>query len=263
MCPNKLMIRMQNWAGTMAGMDASVHLNLNTKDPWAVCHILLAKRPLRHITCIVRCLLAWAPQSSNMMHCVGGSEALYAQLYVDVYIFFFFIFFLVGLLIWLTVRFAFLMAVKAIIWYTIACDEWRSEWLYLVGACYVFERACGFLSPDIHSFKLFITRFVYVASTIFFLYMVIARVSAVWIVLYAHQVCIVCWLHSFFFFFVPLVTIFSLFFFYFVTQLYSYFLWCKELILLHLSVVTILEVCVWSVEAYSMFNHLKFTVTLS
>lgn len=86
MCPNKLMIRMQNWAGTMAGMDASVHLNLNTKDPWAVCHILLAKRPLHHITCTVRCLLAWAPQPSNMMLCVGGSEALFecAQLCVDV-----------------------------------------------------------------------------------------------------------------------------------------------------------------------------------
>lgn len=27
--------------------------------------------------CTVRSLLAWAPQSPNMMHCVGGSEALF------------------------------------------------------------------------------------------------------------------------------------------------------------------------------------------
>jgi len=35
MCPNTLMIRMQNWAGIRASMDASVHLNLilDTKDP--------------------------------------------------------------------------------------------------------------------------------------------------------------------------------------------------------------------------------------
>lgn len=79
MCPNKLMSRMQNWAGTRASMDASVHLNLilNTKDPWAVCNIMHAKCPLHHITCTVRILLAWAPQTSNMMHCVGGSEALF------------------------------------------------------------------------------------------------------------------------------------------------------------------------------------------
>lgn len=74
---------------------------------------------------------------------------------------------------------------------------WWVKWLYLVGVemeCCVFERACGFLSPDIHSFKLFIAQFVYVANI--FHVDCPCWCGVRWCV---PQVCIVCWLHSFFF----------------------------------------------------------------
>ncbi len=51
------------------------------------------------------------------------------------------------------------MTVKAIMWCAIAYDDLRSEcalkciWLEWKVACHVFERACGFLSVDLHSMK--------------------------------------------------------------------------------------------------------------